>query len=61
MDDITKLILAKYQVENIIELIKGNEYEQYMFMHLNSVYYELERQLTNLTITDKIKKDQTKE
>ena len=35
MDDITKLILAKYQVENIIELIKDNEYRQYMFMHLN--------------------------
>ena len=56
MDDITKLILAKYQVENIIELIKDNEYKQYMFMHLNPVFYELERQLTNLTITDKIKK-----
>ena len=56
MDDITKLILAKYQVENIIELIKDNEYRQYMFMHLNPVFYELERQLTNLTITDKIKK-----
>ena len=56
MDDITKLILAKYQVENIIELIKDNEYRQYMFMHLNPVFYELERQLTNLTITDRIKK-----
>ena len=56
MDDITKLILAKYQVENIIELIKDNEYKQYMFMHLNPVFYELDRQLTNLTITDKIKK-----
>ena len=56
MDDITKLILAKYQDENMIELIKDNEYRQYMFMHLNPVFYELERQLTNLTITDKIKK-----
>ena len=54
MDDITKLILAKYQVENIIELIKDNEYRQYMFMHLNPVYYELQRQLTNLAIADKI-------
>tara|TARA_B100000085_G_scaffold34885_1_gene28680 strand:+ start:101 stop:286 length:186 start_codon:yes stop_codon:yes gene_type:complete len=61
MDDITKLILAKYQVENIIELIKDNEYRQYMFMHLNPVYYELERQLTNLSITDKINKTTTKE
>ena len=56
MDDITKLILAKYQVEGIIELIKGNEYEQYMFMHLNPVFYELQRQLTNQSIADKIKK-----
>ena len=54
MDDITKLILAKYQVENIIELIKDNEYRQYMFMHLNPVFYELERQLTNQRIVDKI-------
>ena len=61
MDDITKLILAKYQVENIIELIKGNEYEQHMFMHLNPVFYELERQLTNATVTDKISTNQTQE
>jgi len=61
MDDITKLILAKYQVENIIELIKDNEYRQYMFMHLNPVFYELERQLTNLAITDKIEKNEEKE
>ena len=54
MDDITKLILAKYQVENIIELTKDNEYKQFIFMHLNPVFYELERQLTNLTIVDKI-------
>ena len=58
MDDITKLILAKYQVENIIELTKDNEYKQFIFMHLNPVFYELERQLTNLTITDKIKRNQ---
>ena len=61
MDDVTKLILAKYQVENIIELIKGNPYEQYMFMHLNTVFYELERQLTNQSITGKIKSTQTEE
>ena len=61
MDDITKLILAKYQVENIIELIKDNEYRQYMFMHLNPVFYEFERQLTNLTIADKIKTTPTEE
>ena len=56
MDETTKLILAKYQVEGIIGLIKGNEYEHYMFMHLNPVFYELQRQLTNQSIADKIKK-----
>ena len=61
MDEQTKLILAIYQVENIIELIKDNEYRQYMFMHLNPVYYELKRQLTNLAIADKIKPTQTEE
>tara|TARA_A100001035_G_scaffold114209_1_gene89639 strand:+ start:118 stop:303 length:186 start_codon:yes stop_codon:yes gene_type:complete len=61
MDDITKLILAKYQVENIIELTKDNEYKQFIFMHLNPVFYELERQLTNLSITDKIKPTQKEE
>jgi len=61
MDDITKLILAKYQVENIIELTKDNEYKQFIFMHLNPVFYELERQLTNLSIADKIKPTQTEE
>tara|TARA_Y100000033_G_C2724367_1_gene100045 strand:+ start:217 stop:402 length:186 start_codon:yes stop_codon:yes gene_type:complete len=61
VDEQTKLILAIYQVENIIELIKDNEYRQYMFMHLNPVYYELKRQLTNLSIADKIKPTQTEE
>ena len=61
MDDVTKLILAKYQVEGIIKLIKGNPYEQYMFMHLNTVFYELERQLTNQSIAGKIKSTHTEE
>ena len=61
MDEQTKLILAIYQVDNIINLIEDNEYKQYMFMHLNPVYYELKRQLTNLAIADKIKPTQTEE
>ena len=61
MDEQTKLILAIYQVEGIIELIKDNEYRQYMFMHLNPVFYELDRQLTNLSIADKMKPTQTEE
>ena len=61
MDRQTKLILALYQVEGIINLIEDNEYRQYMFMHLNPVYYELKRQLTNLSITDKIERNEEKE
>jgi len=60
MDEKTKLILALYQVDGITQLTKDNEYKQFIFMHLNSVKCELERQLTNLTITDKIKTHQTK-
>ena len=52
MDKATKLILAKYQVEGVMKLIKGNPYEKHMFMHLNPVYYELERQLSNLDKTN---------
>ena len=46
MDNTTKLILAKYQVEGVMELIKDNPYEEYMKLKLNSVYYELKRQLS---------------
>ena len=61
MDDQTKLILALHQVEGIIGLTKDNPYRQYIFMHLNPIKYELERQLTNLTIADKIKTTPTEE
>tara|TARA_Y100000004_G_scaffold193756_1_gene256862 strand:- start:224 stop:409 length:186 start_codon:yes stop_codon:yes gene_type:complete len=56
MDEKTKLILALYQVDGITQLTKDNEYRQFIFMNLNSIKYELERQLTNLVNTDKIKK-----
>lgn len=61
MDDQTKLILALHQVEGIIKLTEDNPYRQYIFMHLNPIKYELERQLTNLSIADKINKTTTKE
>ena len=31
-----------------MKLIEGNDYEQYMYMSLNKVKYELRRQLSNL-------------
>ena len=55
MDEQTKLILALHQVEGITGLTKDNPYKQFIFMHLNSIKCELERQLTNLTTTSKIK------
>ena len=61
MDEQTKLILALHQVEGIVGLTTDNPYRQFIFMHLNSVKCELERQLTNLSITDKINKTTTKE
>jgi len=45
-DPVFILLSAKYQVENVIKLIEGNPYEQYMNLKLTSVYYELERQLS---------------
>ena len=45
-DTVFKLLSAKYQVENILKLIEGNPYEQYMNLKLTSVYYELERRLS---------------
>ena len=48
LDHPTKLILALYQVEGVMKLIEGNEYEQYMHLPLNRVKCELRRQLSNL-------------
>ena len=45
-DPVFKLLSAKHQIENILKLIEGNPYEQYMNLKLTSVYYELERQLS---------------
>jgi len=49
------LILAKEYVEKTRELIRDNSYRQYMDLHLNTVYWELDRQITNLNVTDRTK------
>ena len=43
-----KLLLALYQVDGVLKLIEGNEYETYMKSSLSRVHYELIRQLKNL-------------
>ena len=48
MNDKTKLILAMMQVENISNLMKENEYEQFMVSHLIPLKVEMERQLSNM-------------
>jgi len=55
MKDEVKLILALQQINNLTDLLQGNEYQRFLYGHLISVKCELERQLTNLQSTDKIK------
>jgi len=50
-----KLILALHKIENLTSLLKGNEYERFLNSHLIYIQVELQRQLTNLTHSSKIK------
>ena len=50
-----KLTLAIMQVDNLVELTKDNEWKSYLYQHLSSIKYELERQLTILSDQSKIK------
>jgi len=56
MDEKTKLLLALMQIENVISLVQGNEYEKFFISQLSPTLYELKRQLTNLTHSTKLKK-----
>lgn len=49
MDNKSKLILAQIQVNNLTELLQGNEYERYLFNKLVMIQVELERQLSLCT------------
>ena len=57
MNQRTKIILAVSQVEGIIKLMKGNDYESYFISHLIPIHSELSRQLTNLKQSSKINND----
>jgi|TARA_R100001460_G_scaffold34632_1_gene67150 hypothetical protein len=46
-----RLIIALYQLENIVSLTENNEWKNYLYNYLSPVKYELERQLNNLTDT----------
>jgi len=47
MDDKIKLVLAQHQINNLVELLKGNEYEQFLYSRLISIDVELKRQLSH--------------
>ena len=51
MDEKTKLHLALMQTNNILSLIEGNQYEQFMRNKLISLQVEMNRQLSLLTST----------
>ena len=53
MNQATKLVFALEHIAHLEDLIKGNEYEQYLNQSVSTLKYEFERQLNNLP--DKIK------
>lgn len=56
MDKRTKLILALQQTENIFKLLKDGEYAGFFSSHLLSIKFEIERQLSLLTNSNKYSK-----
>lgn len=49
-DPVFLLLAAQQQIENVLNLIKGNEYESYMSLKLTGVWYELDRQLSHYDV-----------
>jgi hypothetical protein len=47
MDEKIKLILARQQINNLVELLKGNEYEKFLYSKLIGIDVELTRQLSH--------------
>jgi hypothetical protein len=47
-DELTRTCIVLSKLREVKEQIVGNEYEVYLFHHLNQVEIELKRQLTNL-------------
>ncbi len=47
MTEKQKLIIAMMQIDNLTELLKGNEYQQFLYGHLINIQVELKRQMSN--------------
>jgi len=56
-----RLMMALQQVNNITLLLKDNEWKNYLYNYLSPIQYELERQLTNLSKSDRITQEDQKE
>lgn len=56
MEQKTKLILALQQIENLCKLLKDGPYYAFITSHLLPVRFELERQLSLLTNTNRYTK-----
>ena len=57
MTDEIKILLAIHQLDNIMELVKGNNWEIFFSRQLLPAHYELRRQLTCLQHSAKINSD----
>jgi hypothetical protein len=47
MTEKQKLIIAMMQIDSLTELLKGNEYQQFLYGHLINIQVELKRQMSN--------------
>jgi hypothetical protein len=61
MTDEEVLTIAIMQVDNLVTLLDGNPYKNYLYNHLSPIKYELDRQLTNLVTTAKMETQTKKE
>ena len=52
MTEKEKLILAQMQVHNLVSLLEGNQYENFLYGKLIGIQVELQRQLSLLTKTN---------
>ena len=51
MNEQTKLILALQQIDNLTSLLRGNQYQDFLYSKLISARIELQRQLNHYGTT----------
>jgi hypothetical protein len=57
MNNDIKILLALEQLENVMKLVEGNQWEIFMSRHLIPVHCELRRQLTCVQDSAKLNSD----